>query len=172
MPRRILAVLTCAAACSAAVRPRPAEQVERVERLAPPAAVADTVPERHAEPGLDLSGYWATGSTNEPAVPKVVLQLRCNYTPPLWTIQQRGDTVLAWALPEHHAQGMMTRRQVSPVPAEGRIAGVDVTMRLGDTRYVLRYDASSGHLRGTLNGAPFWAVRQQLERRTDCIPVP
>jgi hypothetical protein len=45
-------------------------------------------------------------------------------------------------------------------------------MRVGDTRYVLRYDEESGHLRGTLNGAPFWAVRQQLVRSEGCIPVP
>jgi hypothetical protein len=54
----------------------------------------------------------------------------------------------------------------------GRISGADVTIRLGDSRYLLRYDSTSGHLRGTLNGAPFWAIRQEIVRPQGCIPVP
>ena len=42
----------------------------------------------------------------------------------------------------------------------------------GSSRYRLRYDSASGHLRGTLNDKPFWAVREELVHATGCIPAP
>jgi hypothetical protein len=135
-----------------------------------PAPRVDPAPIRRA--ALDLSGVWVTGSTAEPEVPRLVLQLQCNYSPPLWVIEQRGDTVRAMVIPESRAQGIPSPPRARPVAAEGRISGVDVTMRLGGGRYVLRYDSASEHLRGTLNGAPFWAVRQELVRAEGCMPVP
>jgi hypothetical protein len=165
MPRRLLLLATCAAAaCSASTAAR------HVERGALAQPAVDSVPILPA--AVDLSGAWATGSANEPAVPRVVLRLQCNYSPPLWVVQQRGDSVRAWAIPERRAQGVTSTKVVSTAPAEGRISGVDVTMRIADARYVLRYDSTRGHLRGTLNGAPFWAVRQELVRPERCIPVP
>ncbi|MDQ6634236.1 MAG: hypothetical protein M3Z10_05695 [Gemmatimonadota bacterium] len=101
-----------------------------------------------------------------------MLRLQCNYTPALWIMEQRGDTVRAWAIPESRAQGVPSRNQVSSVGAEGRLRGVNLTMKVGTSRYVLRYDSTSGHLRGTLNGAPFWAVRQDIVHPLGCIAVP
>ena len=121
---------------------------------------------------LDLTGAWATGAVSEPAAKQVMLQTECNYTPALWVIQQNGDTVRAWVIPESRAQGIASTKHSTTVPAEGRISGLDLTMGVAGARYVLRYDPASGHLRGTLNGAPFWAVREQIVRPGQCIPVP
>ena len=169
MPKLILVLATCTAtACSAGTGSRPSE---RAERAAPqPLLAIDTVPAQPA--AVDLSGAWATGSTAEPDVRSVVLRLQCNYTPALWVMEQRGDTVRAWAIPESRAQGVRARDPVSSVAAEGRLRGVNLRMSLGASRYVLRYDSTSGHLRGTLNGAPFWAARQNIVRAQGCIPVP
>lgn len=169
MSRRIVLLLTGVAACSPPVRSYPAEHVQRVE-LSPPAV--DSQSRRPAPPAVDLTGPWIHGATNEPAVPRVTLELQCNYTPSIWLIEQRGDTVRSWTNPASRAQGIATPPPPRPVFAEGRIAGTDVTMRSADSRYVLRYDRASGHLRGTLNGAPFWAVRQEIVQARDCIPVP
>jgi hypothetical protein len=169
MPIRIVMLLTCVAACAAQVRSDPAERVERIELAAP---VVDSESGPPTKPGVDLSGAWVTGSTNEPAIRRVVLQLQCNYSPSIWVIEQRGDTVRSWTNPASQAQGIARPPEPRPVFAEGRIRGVNVTMRSGDSRYVLRYDARSGHLRGTLNGAPFWALRQEIVRAHGCIAVP
>jgi hypothetical protein len=75
-------------------------------------------------------------------------------------------------IPESHAQGVPAEHPVSTVAAVGRVSGVDLTMSTAESRYVLRYDSTSGHLRGTLNGAPFWAVREDLVRPEGCIPIP
>jgi hypothetical protein len=163
-PLPLLFAAFVAVACSVL---KGARSIERVEPQPP---IADSTPPRHA--AVDLSGPWASGSEGEPDVPRIVVQLQCNYTPPLWVIDQRGDTVRAWAIPESRAQGVRARDPVTSAPAEGRLSGVDLTMTFGHTRYRLRYDSTSGHLRGTLNGAPFWAVRQQLVRPQHCIPVP
>ena len=166
MPRLIILLAACtAAACSAATSSHPSE------RAAPqPLLAIDTMPAQPA--AVDLSGAWASGSTGETDVPRLVLRLQCNYTPALWVMDQRGDTVRAWAIPESRAQGVRARDPVSRVAAEGRLRGVNLTMKLGTSRYVLRYDSTSGHLRGTLNGAPFWAVRQDIVHAQGCIPVP
>jgi hypothetical protein len=165
MSRLLLLLAICAAvACSATKGSR------SIERVEPQPPIADLTLPRHAD--LDLSGPWATGSVGEPDVTRIVMQLQCNYTPPLWVIDQRGDTVRAWAIPESRAQGVRARDPVMSVAAVGRLSGVDLAMTLGQSRYQLRYDSTSGHLRGTLNGVPFWAVRQQLVRPQNCIPVP
>ena len=75
----------------------------------------------------------------------------------MWIIQQSGNTLKAWAMPESFNQGIA---RVGPGPAKvagspGTISGADVVIDDGRDRYVLRYDRDSGHLRGTLNGAPF-----------------
>jgi hypothetical protein len=127
-------------------------------------------PRRHAD--VDLSGAWANGSTAEPAAAQIVIHVECNYSPSLWVIQQRGDTVSSWTIPESRAQGIAAPHTPAPVAAVGRISGVNLTMSLGEARYVLRYDSTSGHLRGTLNGAPFWAIREDIVRPEHCIPVP
>ena len=161
---RILLAACAAAACSASAGGRANERAERQ------AATADSIPRRHAD--VDLTGAWATGSAGEPAAKRIVLRLECNYSPPLWVVQQSGDTVRAWAIPESYAQGVATEQSVSRVGAEGLVSGLDVTMSLSGARYLLRYDPTSGHLRGTLNGAPFWAVRQDIVRPELCIAVP
>jgi hypothetical protein len=137
-------------------------------KRAPP--TADSV--RGGRAGVDLTGTWATGGGDEPAEKRIVLHVECNYTPALWVIQQSGDTVRAWAMPESRAQGVASTQHSTPVAAEGRVSGADLTMGMAGARYVLRYDSTSGHLRGRLNGAPFWAVRQEIVRPGQCIPVP
>ena len=165
MPRLILLLATCAAAaCSASTGARANEGAE----LQPPAV--PSVPRRHAD--VDLSGAWASGSTGEPNARRIVIRPPCNYGPALWVIQQSGDTVRAWAIPESHAQGVRAPDPVAPVAAVGRVSGVDLTMSLGSARYVLRYDSTSGHLRGTLNGAPFWAIREEIVHPEGCIAIP
>jgi hypothetical protein len=165
MPRLIILLAACAAAaCSASTK---AHTNDRATRQ--PSEI-DTLPVRDAV--VDLTGAWASGSTNEPNVPRIVIRPECNYSPALWVLQQNSDTVRAWDIPESRAQGIRVERPVSTVAAVGRISGADVTMRLGDSRYLLRYDSTSGHLRGTLNGAPFWAIRQEIVRPQGCIPVP
>ena len=153
-----------AIACSASV---PSREKERAEAAAP---TADSV--RIAPAAIDLTGAWATGSTGEPAVRRIVLHPECNYSPAVWLLEQRGDTLRARAIPASRAQGVLSSQPVSTVAAEGRVSGVDLTLRMADASYVLRYDSTSGHLRGTLNGAPFWAVRQVVIRPQGCIPPP
>ena len=165
MPRLIVLLATCGvAACSASTGSRPNERAE----LDSPVTV--TVPRRLAE--VDLSGAWATGSTGEPDVPRIVIRPECNYSPSRWVIQQNGDSVRAWVIPESRAQGVASRHPVSTAAAVGRVSGVDLTMSIAGGRYVLRYDSTSGHLRGTLNDAPFWAVREEIERPEGCVPIP
>jgi hypothetical protein len=144
-------------------------------RDAPKAADATeaTKPAERLPHEVDLTSRWATGSTNEPAVAKIVLQPPCRITPAAWILQQRGDTIEAWSFPESFAQGI-SRGPVGPAtePARGRVSGLNVILRDAQSRYVLRYDTWSGHLRGTKSGAPFWAVRQEIVRVSDCPPVP
>lgn len=121
---------------------------------------------------VDLTGTWATGSLDEPDVRRVSLQLQCNHMPPLWVLQQGGDTVSLWQIPESYTQGVPSRQAVSKVALKGRLSGSDLTLEMPGTRYVLHYDSASGHLRGTLNGAPFWAVPQDVIHPTGCIPPP
>jgi hypothetical protein len=45
-------------------------------------------------------------------------------------------------------------------------------MGTSGARYLLHYDSTSGHLRGTLNGAPFRAVCLEIVRPQGCMPVP
>lgn len=164
-PRLVrLLAFTCAVACTAT----PASRADERTNVATP--VVDSLPTRPAE--VDLTGTWATGSTNEPTVARLELHPPCNVGPALWALDQRGDTLRLWVIPESHAQGIAAPHPVSSVPLEGRISGVELVIGTGATRYRLRYDATSGHLRGTLNGAPFWAVRQDIVRPQDCIPVP
>jgi hypothetical protein len=159
----LLTACTSAACCSSSLSHANA----REERTT---STTDSIPLRPAT--VNLSGAWATGSTGEPASPRVLLHVECNYTPSLWVLQQDGDTVRAWVIPESRAQGIPTTQHISAVGPVGRISGVDLEMRTAGTRLLLRYDSTSGHLRGTLNDAPFWAVRQEIVRPDNCIPIP
>jgi hypothetical protein len=134
------------------------------------AAADDTLPIEPAD--RDLSGSWITGSANEPAVRRIVTRPQCNHSPGFWSVEQRGDSVRAWAIPESHAQGIASPIVQMPRPVEGRLVGRQLVMSDGSSRYRLRYDSASGHLRGTLNGAPFWAVRLVIVRPQGCLPVP
>jgi imidazolonepropionase-like amidohydrolase len=127
---------------------------------------------RAASTDLDLKGFWVTGSTDEPEIRLFKLTLQCNYTPPLWGIDQIGDTVQAASYPASRASGVPTPARPRPLYAVGQIRGVNVVMTSAVSRYVLRYDSTSGHLRGTLNGAPFWAARQEVIHPKGCIPPP
>ncbi|HET9426248.1 MAG TPA: hypothetical protein VFO55_12845 [Gemmatimonadaceae bacterium] len=162
---RITLVAAFALGCSAST---PSRGRDRVPDALP---AADSV--RSLPAAVDLTGGWATGgSTGEPAERRTVLRLECNYTPAAWVLEQKADTVRAWTIAESRAQGVHADRPVPMVPAEGRLSGVNLTLRMDGATYVLRYDSTSGHLRGTLNGAPFWAVRQDVIRPQGCIPPP
>jgi hypothetical protein len=168
--RRIAIVLASwiASACSTGATSR-REPVPDAER--PLAEALDSLPPQPA--ALDLSGTWTTGSAGEPTVPRIVFALQCNHTPAYLAIEQRADTVRAWAIPASQAQGIRAPEPItSSRPIEGRMSGLRVTMGSGTSRYVLQYDSTSGHLRGTLGAQPFWAVRLQLIRPTGCIAVP
>jgi hypothetical protein len=80
----------------------------------------------------------------------------------------------AWAFPESFNQGI---KRAEPEPqrvtgSPGTISGVDVLIVDAESRFVLRYDVESGHLRGTRNGAPFWAARQTIVRAEACPGIP
>lgn len=164
MRRELLPLLMAAAACSATPASRASERTDVV------APIVDSLPAR--PPEVDVTGTWATGSANEPAVPRLELHPQCNYGPALWALEQRGDTLRLWVIPESWAKGVPSPQPASSVPLTGRISGVDLVLGTAATRYRLRYDSASGHLRGTLNGAPFWAVRQDVVRPEGCIPPP
>jgi hypothetical protein len=165
MRRLIIVLAVCAAAaCSTSARSR------NNERAKLPVPISAPVPTAPA--AIDVTGTWATGSAGEPEAKRIVLRPQCNYGPAVWILEQYGDTVHAWVMPESWAKGVPTPRAVSSTPSVGRVSGVDVVIGTSDARYVLRFDSTSGHLRGTLNGAPFWAVRLEIVRPEGCIAVP
>lgn len=125
-------------------------------------------------PAVDLSGQWYTGQGPEPEVPRVVLHPECSVNPAAWVLRQRGNDISAWTFAETFNQGVVSPGPGPAVqrPAPGTISGVDVIIDDGVTRYVLRYDAASEHLRGTRNGIAFWAVRQTVVRLSACPGVP
>jgi hypothetical protein len=160
----MLLALCAAVACSASTR-SPAS--------ARAAATAPTVsPARSGHADVDLTGEWATGTAGEPEAKQIVLRPQCNYSPGVWILEQRGDTVRAWTIVASWAKGTASTEPLNRSAAEGWVSGVDVTIGTSGARYLLRYDSTSGHLRGTLNGAPFWAVRLEIVRPERCIPVP
>jgi hypothetical protein len=138
----------------------------RVDVVAP---MDDTLP-APANDG-DLSGAWATGSDAEPTASRIVVHGACNYSAGHWALDQQGDRVRAYLVPESRAKGIATPPRPMPIAAEGRLRKGQLVMTDGRNRYQLRYDAGSGHLRGTLNGAPFWAVRLAIVEPRGCIDV-
>ena len=153
-------------------------QVSCVAPAPPPASLPvsnpDTARVELLAPVTDLSGGWATGSANEPPPGPVVQHPSCAYNPPVWIIEQAGNKLKAWAFPESFNQGIV---RAGPGPmrvagAPGTISGADVLIADGESRFVLRYDADSGHLRGTRNGVPFWAARQKIVRAEACPGFP
>ena len=140
----------------------------------PPSGNSDTAGVVLLAPVTDLSGGWATGSANEPPPGPVVLHPSCANNPAVWMIQQSGNTLKAWAFPESFNQGIV---RAGPGPqrvagSPGTISGGDVVIVDGEFRFVLRYDAESGHLRGTRNGMAFWAARQNIVRTEACPGIP
>ena len=96
----------------------------------------------------------------------------CAYNPPVWIIQQTGNQLQAYDFPESYNQGIArVDRAQKTAPIPGTISGADVLVASDDVRMVLRYDQESGHLRGTRNGAPFWAARQVIIRES-CPGIP
>ena len=132
----------------------------------------DTVVVEMQPPVTDLSGGWATGSANEPPAGPVRPHPSCAYNPPVWIIQQKGNALETWAFPESYNQGIARVEPMQKTPAiRGTISGADVRIGDADVRLILRYDETSGHLRGTRNGAPFWAARQIIVR-DPCPGIP
>ena len=155
------------AACAACAAPA------RSSAGSPPIDVTATPePVRGGHAAVDLSGTWITGSEGEPAAARISLHPQCNSNPGYWLLEQSGDTLRAWTIAESESKGTPSGSPTSSVPASGWVSGTDAVIGLPDSRYVLRYDSASGHLRGTLNGAPFWAVRVDIIRREGGIPVP
>lgn len=166
---RSLAVLLAACvtgACTGSAGPRAPEQAApQTPAIQPLVLLA---------PEVDLSGTWATGSGPEPASPRITLHPDCTHHPAAWVIKQSNNTIQAWAFTESYDQGIAVR---GPGPARvmgspGTISGLDVSIDDGETRYALRFDKETGHLRGTRNGATFWAVRQVVVRSGACPGVP
>jgi hypothetical protein len=164
MSRLIILLVYSLAACSAWSPSRASGRLEQRPR------VADSVSAPHAI--VDLTGSWATGSGGEPTARSIVAHPPCNYSPDFLLIEQHADSVRAWVVPESHAQGVRSPDPAPRIAATGRLVGVDVTLESAGAQYVLRYDSTSGHLRGTLNGAPFWAAREEIIRPEGCIPPP
>jgi hypothetical protein len=161
MHRLALLIVATAAACSTSNRPRNEPMLDPLRPLGG-ALVA---------PGVDLTGTWMTGTEREPSEREIVLRPQCNYSPAVWIIHQAGDTVHARALPGRYAQGTRAT-PVSMTAAIGRISGLAVRLEMPGLHYALRYDSTSGHLRGTLNGGAFWAIRQKVIPPPGCLPPP
>jgi hypothetical protein len=159
------ALVVGALACASAKRPAPAP--------APTPPLHGTKVDLLA-PAVDLSGGWTTGRGSEPPPGPVAHHPSCAYNPAVWIIQQSGNTLKAWVMPESFNQGIA---RAGPGPEKGAgspgtISGADVVIDDGQDRFVLRYDRDSGHLRGTRNGAPFWAARQMIVRTEACPGIP
>lgn len=139
---------------------------------APVALVDSTVEPHFTEPtATNLSGAWVAGRGEEPSVRHIVLRPPCNFTPGFWSLDQQGDTVRGYTMPPSRAKGIAT--PVRPVIPEvvGRIRRGVLSLGKASTGYRLRFDPASGHLRGTLNGAHFWAVPLHIVRSPKCIDV-
>jgi hypothetical protein len=140
---------------------------------APARAAADeigTIP-----PAVNLTGAWTTGrGDGEPQVRTVVTHTECTNNPAEWVIEQRGDSIRAWTFPQTFNQGVATKGPglARITPATGRISGVEVRIDDAESQYRLKYDSASHHLRGTLNGRPFWAVRHVVVRPGACGAIP
>jgi hypothetical protein len=121
----------------------------------------------------DIDGVWVGGTGAEPKQRVQVAEAQCLYHPAAWALEQRGDTVFSYHFPESWEQGVArTDPPISKAPALGRVRRDTIYLRDGSETYVLRYDAVSGHLRGTRNGEPFWALRRQEIHREQCPAVP
>lgn len=132
----------------------------------------DTVIVEMRSPATDLSGGWATGTANEPPAGPVRPHPSCAYNPPVWVIQQKGNALETWEFPESFNQGIARADVVQRTRSvRGTISGADVRIADDGVRLILRYDEASGHLRGTRNGAPFWAARQVIVRES-CPGIP
>lgn len=119
----------------------------------------------------NLSGAWAAGSGEEPSVRHIVLRPPCNFTPGYWSLEQQGDTVRAYTMPPSWAKGIATPvRSVIP-ETEGRMRRGLLSLGKAPTGYRLHFDSANGHLRGTFNGAPFWAVPLHIVWPKRCIDV-
>jgi hypothetical protein len=126
-------------------------------------------------PPFDLNGTWVHGSGGEPGpeVRVITTQAQCLYHPAVWIIQQDGKSIEAFQFPESWDQGVALREPRSlPPRVSGRISGLNVRMDDQVSHYRLRYDSASTHLRGTLNGVSFWAVRENVVHPAGCIPPP
>jgi hypothetical protein len=125
-------------------------------------------------PATDLTGTWATGSDGEPSSETITLRPACTYHPPVWIVEQKGNALVSWAFPESYDQGVARKEPGPPklTGSRGQISGVDVIIDEGEHHYMLRYDVKSKHLRGTVNGTPFWAARQVVVRPELCPAVP
>lgn len=143
----------------------------RLAETLPPVA-RDSVAIELLAPVTDLSGAWATGTTNEPPPGPVNDHPSCAHNPAVWIIEQKGNALRTWAFPESFNQGIARRDPVQRMHAiPGTISGAAVAIRSDDVRMALQYDSASGHLRGTRNGNPFWAARQIIVREP-CPGIP
>lgn len=149
------------------------------------AALPDTVPsgpvgvvDSTGEPPFaaptagNLTGAWVGGTAMEPSLRYFVRRQQCDYSPGFWALEQRGDTVRAYTVPPSRAQGIATRVRPVITALEGKMKRGVLTLGDAATGYRLRFDSASGHLRGTFNGAPFWAVPLQIVRPSGCREVP
>jgi hypothetical protein len=141
--------------------------------VAPVPSDTDVASDEHASATMDISGTWVGGTGPEPSVPVVMVEAQCRYTPPVWVLEQHGDTVLSYRFPEHWEQGTASREtRVRAPSAIGRMSGAMIVLLEGKDKFRLQFDSASGHLRGTRNAEPFWAARQEIARKELCPAVP
>lgn len=142
-------------------------------RHSPPSGVVASAVDELMAPadGMDLSGNWMIGSGREPDSAVVRLNLPCLYHPAAWVLQQNGNSLEAYSFPESHDQGAASREPMrATVPMRGKISGRSIRLDADSTHYRLQFDSASGHLRGTLNGKPIWAVRRLVVYPGVCLP--
>ena len=138
---------------------------------APTDALEPQAPPEGPPPAIDISGDWVTGSGAEPEARSFTLTTQCLHHPAAWILQQNGTSLQAFSFPESFDQGAASKDPPRLTPtAKGKISGLEVTLDDATSHYRLHYDSASGHLRGTLNGRPVWAVRRVVVSPAVCLP--
>ena len=164
MSGRYAVLVTMIAALSC--RPARVQPVDQADTATSFAATGDDTP-------AVFNGTWIGGSSGEPDTRVITWQLPCRVHPASWVLEQRRDTVRSYHFPEQYEQGVASREpMVASTGTIGRVRRDTLYLVEGKDRYALHYDSTSGHLRGTLNGQPFWAAQRIVTRAQVCPAVP
>lgn len=142
-----------------------------------PTPVSSVSAEPAATPGTpvsaqNLTGTWLFGTQNEPSPGPV---LGC-YAFKLWKLEQTGSAVTGDVLAcigpcsayTEGTQGVNTGGHLTLTGNERPSPSASPA----PVTYDLTFDARTGHLTGTRNGAPFWAAPFVQRPRSECGPAP